>query len=398
VSAAPLIVLAALAVAAAFVAFVGFVAVRRSAFESEAVLGRELRRARESIEALQHQRDVDARILNGLGEGVLAVDAARRIVLANQEFGQLFGVAAGPIVGRPLHEVVRVSTVFEGIDRALRGGESVERFGIRAGIAEKKIEMRTLPLRSPEIAAVALFIDVTHIERLETIRRNFLTDFSHEARTPLTGLRSAVDTYEGVGQLTEEEERQLRRIMSRQLLRMERLVDDISELSRIEAGDLTLERIPIDLRGVVDELCEDFAERAAQHDVRLEVSGGPAVVLADPLRVQQAFSNLIDNAIKYGGDERTVTIEVSERADSGVVRVIDEGEGIPESERENVFRRFYRIDKSRSQEIAGSGLGLAITKHLVLQHRGTIDVESEPGGGAAFIVTLPKHDARPQPA
>jgi signal transduction histidine kinase len=165
-------------------------------------------------------------------------------------------------------------------------------------------------------------------------------------------------------------------------------------LSRIEAGDVALEFRSVDLRRVIDDLCEDFADQAAQHHIRFSVKG-QATICGDALRIQQAFSNLLDNAIKYGGDARDVDVELIEESDAGVVRITDHGDGIPESERSKIFRRFYRIDKSRSQEIPGSGLGLAITKHLILQHGGSIDVESERGKGATFIVRLPKLNPNP---
>jgi two-component system, OmpR family, phosphate regulon sensor histidine kinase PhoR len=340
------------------------------------------------VDALQKQRSTDLQLLDGLGEGLLAIDRNRHVVIANRRFGDLFG--ASDIIGKPLSEVLRVSDVFDAFDAALKGNESTVQFSVRAGVAERKIEMRALPLASAEIAAIALFIDISTIERLEQIRRNFISDFSHEVRTPLAGLRSAVETLEAnPDRLSPEDDHQLRRIMARQLRRLERLVDDLSELSRIESGDLTLDIRSVDLRRLLDDLAEDFADQAAQHRVRFVVEGD-ATVSADPHRLQQAFSNLLDNAIKYGGDEHQVTMKIEEKGDAGIVRVSDQGEGIPRGEREKIFRRFYRIDKSRSQDIAGSGLGLAITKHLVLQQRGSIDVESEPGKGATFIVRLPK--------
>ena len=336
----------------------------------------------------KRQRATDLQLLDGLGEGLLAIDRNRRVVIANRRFRDLFDTSDA--VGRPLSEVLRVSDVFEAFDAALTGSESKVQFSVRSGIAERKIEMRALPLASSEIAAIALFIDISTIERLEQVRRNFISDFSHEVRTPLAGLRSAVETLEANrGRLSAEDEQQLRRIMGRQLGRLERLVDDLAELSRIESGDLTLDVRPIEMRRIVDDLVEDFAEQAAQHHVRFVVEGD-ATVVADPHRLLQAFSNLIDNAIKYGGDDHNVTISIQEDALSAVIRVRDEGEGIARSEREKIFHRFYRIDKSRSQDIPGSGLGLAITKHLVLRQRGSIDVESEPGKGATFIVRLPR--------
>jgi two-component system phosphate regulon sensor histidine kinase PhoR len=345
-----------------------------------------------AIAALERQHVLDLEILNGLSEGVIAVDQDRRIVLANRRSAELFD-AAGALVGRPFREVARVTAVFDAFDRAFAGAELVERFSIRAGVGERKIEMRARPLASEAIAAVAVFIDVTQLERLEVMRRNFISDFSHEVRTPLAGLRCAVETYEGyegMEHLTATEEEQLRRVMLRQLLRLERLVDDLSELSRIESGDLLLARDRVDLRKLVDDLCEDFAERAAQHGVRIVVTGDAVFICADPLRIQQVLSNLIDNAIKYGGEGKEILIGVGAAGGAAEVRITDRGIGIPDGEKEKIFRRFYRIDKSRSQETAGTGLGLAIAKHLILQHHGTIDVESQPGRGATFIVRLPK--------
>ncbi len=341
-------------------------------------------------DSVARQRGVLLQILNGLGEGLLAVDRRRHVVLANPRFGEMFG-GGGDLVGRPLSEAARAATVFAAFDAALGGEEASERFPLRTGVAERKIEMRAFPLQADDIAAVALFLDVTQVERLEQIRRNFISDFSHEVRTPLAGLRSAVESFDlGAEHISQEEDQQLRRIMSRQLARLDRLVDDLSELSRIESGDIPLDRTMVDLFTLVRDLCEDFADRAAQKALRLIVSGEAVCVCADAVRIQQALSNLIDNAIKYGGEKGSIEIDVSATDDAGIVAITDHGEGVSPDERERIFRRFYRVDKSRSQEVSGSGLGLAITKHLVLLHRGTIDVESLPGRGSTFLVRLPR--------
>jgi two-component system phosphate regulon sensor histidine kinase PhoR len=349
-------------------------------------------RAEGRIALLEEQRASDLRIFDGLGEAIVAVNRDREVVLANRRFRELFDVANPQ--GKRFHNVMRISAVFEAFDRALSGGEAVERFTTRSGIAERTIEMRALPLPTGDLAAVAVFIDVSRLERLEAIRRNFIADFSHEVRTPLAGLRSAVETYEGgVEQLTEAEELQLRRIMARQLRRLERLVTDLAELSRIESGDLHFSRERVDVRGLLDDLCEDFAERAAQQRIALRVSGDPVFALADPLRLQQALSNLIDNAMKYGGAGKPVEIEVLDGGTAAEIRVTDHGEGIPAADREKIFHRFYRVDKSRSQETGGTGLGLAITKHILLQHGGTIEVRSAAAEGSTFIVRVPKAES-----
>lgn len=356
----------------------------------EAIMERDRALLRQQNATISTHRGLLLQILNGLGEGLLAVDRRRHVVLANPRAGEMFG-ASGDMVGRPLGEAARAAAVFAAFDAALAGREALERFPLRSGVAERKIEMRAFPLQADDIAAVALFLDVTQIERLEQIRRNFISDFSHEVRTPLAGLRSAVESFElGAEHMSAEEDQQLRRIMVRQLARLERLVDDLSELSRIESGDMPLDRREVDLYALVRDLCEDFAERAAQKALRFVVSGSPVRICADPMRVQQALSNLIDNALKYGGSNDTIEIGVAAEGDSAVVSIADHGEGVAPEEKERIFRRFYRADKSRSQEVPGSGLGLAITKHLVLLHRGTIDVESFPGEGATFIVRLPR--------
>jgi len=346
------------------------------------------------LSAAEFQNALLQQIMNGLGEGVLAIDRQRRVVLANRRFAAMFNLQAG-FVGQPIAAVLRNDSILTGFDDALDNAvgrtDSASRFSIRSGIEERKIEMRAFPLPSHDLAAVALFIDVTHVERLEELRREFIADFSHEVRTPLAALKSAVETFEfDRGLLTEEQESQLRRIMARQLARLERLAQDLSELSHIEAGDLSLERADIELRRLVEDLCEDFRDRASQKQLRFVVTGDGVRIHGDAMRLQQAFANLLDNAIKYGGEGTSIDIDVSSTPGRGIVRITDHGEGIPPEERDRIFRRFYRIDKSRSQEIAGSGLGLAITKHLILQHRGNIEVEGAAGGGATFVVTLPK--------
>lgn len=382
-----MITVAALAVVVAIALAVQLFRTQRAHDEQVASLAREREELARHYESAEGQGAAFVAIINGLGEGLLAIDRQRRVVLANRRFSDL--LHAENAIGRPLAEVVRIAAVFSAFDEALDGSESTQRFATRVGVAERRIELRAFPGPSDEIAAVALFIDVTLLERLEQIRRDFIADFSHEARTPLTAMKSAVESFE-LGGMSPEEDQQLRRIMARQLKRLERLVDDLSELSRIESGDLPLERGDIDLRAMISDLAEDFADRASAKSLRFVIGGDDAHVVADSMRIQQAFSNLIDNAIKYGGASSTIDIDIRARNDGAVVRITDHGEGVAPEEKERIFRRFYRVDKSRSQEIAGTGLGLAITKHLVLLHRGTIDVESEPGQGASFVVTLPK--------
>ena len=330
---------------------------------------------RHAAEAREHQAAMEE-IVASLGEGVIGVGPTGRVVVANAGVSEMFGCETN-VVGRSVIEVVRKQSVVAAVDKALRGQASVDRVTVGAGDAERQIEIRVFPVEaSPGIAAVALFIDVTTIERLQRVRKAFLDDFSHEVRTPLAGLRSAAETLERGG-LSPQEEQQLRSVMQRQIARIERLVSGLAELNQIESGEVVLQRRPVHLLAVLSELSEDFRG--------VELRGEDVVVPIDAARAQQIFTNLIDNAVKHGGG--AVTIDVGQENGDAVVRVSDQGPGIPPAELERVFHRFYRVDRSRSQ--SGTGLGLAIAKHLVAAHGGSIRAYNRAGGGATFEVRLP---------
>jgi two-component system phosphate regulon sensor histidine kinase PhoR len=329
-------------------------------------------------------------IVASLGEGLIAVNQRGTIVFANERVVDIFG-SRSEMIGHSFLEVARRQSVVAAFDKALRGEASSDRLAVTTGAEERQIEVRVFPVAaaSAEIAAVALFIDITQIERLQRIRRDFLDDFSHEVRTPLAGLRSAAETFERGG-LTAHDEEQLRNVILRQLARIERLVQDLSELNRIESGELVLERQPVELRSLLGELVEDLRERLAGSPMTVTLQGTGSVADADRMRAQQIFSNLLDNARKHGGNRGRILVEVSEENGDAVVRVSDEGEGIPPHEIDRIFHRFYRVDKSRSQAVPGVGLGLAITKHLVLLHGGSIRAFNREEGGATFEVKLPR--------
>jgi two-component system phosphate regulon sensor histidine kinase PhoR len=322
------------------------------------------------------QRATLEQIAASLGEGLLALTSRGRVVMANERVREMFG-GQGPLNGRPLLEVVRNQTLVAAFEKALRGEVSIDRIEI----AGRQIEIRVFPVRqASEVAAVALFIDITEIERLQRVRKEFLDDFSHEVRTPLTGLRSAVETFDH-GALTAEQEEQLRHVMLRQLSRLELLARDLAELNRIESGELVLDRQDVDVRELIDDL-------AAEVKVPVAVHGDHVRAAVDANRAQQIFTNLLDNAVKHGGGS-AIDVDVALDGAQVVVSVSDRGDGIPQAEIDRIFHRFYRVDKSRSQNVPGSGLGLAITKHLVLLHGGSIRAFNRDGGGATFEVRLP---------
>lgn len=348
----------------------------------------ELRAAfvRYRVESESH-RTAMAEIVSSLGEGLLGINSHGRIVVANRRVGEMFG-GVTDLVGRSLLEVVRKESVATAVEKALHGHASSERVSFGLAENERRIEVRTFPVEtSPDIAAVALFIDVTTIERLERVRKDFLDDFSHEVRTPLAGLRSAAETLED-GHLAPGDEQQLRLVMQRQIARIERLIRDLSELNQIESGQLVLQRRVLPLRPLLIEWLDDFRGRV--EGARVELEGSDAEAFIDPSRVQQIFTNLLDNAWKHGGGKGTIRILTASESAEAIVRVSDEGPGIPALELERIFHRFYRIDRSRSQP--GTGLGLAIAKHLAVAHGGSIRAYNRPEGGATFELRLPSRE------
>jgi two-component system, OmpR family, phosphate regulon sensor histidine kinase PhoR len=336
------------------------------------------------------QRDtaVMTEILNGLGEGLLAINRDKRVLLANRRFAELSGVQ--PSLGRPFLEILRNSRLAAAFDRALDGEPFTTRSSVVVNGEERQLEIRIFPVAtSSEIAAVALLIDVTRIERLERLRRDFLADFSHEVRTPLAGLQAAVETLES-SELPDEQEMQLKRVISRQAKRLERLVGDVHELSEIESGSVVLQRKPSEIKQLLMELCEEFRNRKDGATPQLIVEGDASLNPVDPERIQQVFANLIDNALKHARGATEVHVEVSDTPDETIARVRDNGEGIGREELERIFHRFYRVDTSRSQDVLGTGLGLAIAKHLVALHGGSIAARSIVGQGTVFEVRLRK--------
>lgn len=332
-----------------------------------------------------------ARVLNGVGEGILAIDRRRRIALVNDSARALFGVQdRESCIGRPFIEIVRNETLAQAFDRTLGGGEEVRVNAlVQSHGFDQQIEMRVFPVAgSPLIAAVALLIDVTQIEKLQRMRRDFIADFSHEVRTPLAGLRLAVESLDGG--VSAEHSEHLHRIVRRQIRRLERLVSDLAQLNEIESGEAVLQLEQADLFHIVTDVCDDFREKAQAAGVDIRIEGSAVPVRVDVVKIQQVFSNLVDNALKHAGDADRVSIAIAAEGEDAVVRITDYGAGIAPEEQPRIFHRFYRVDKSRSAHRGeGSGLGLAIAKHLVLRHGGRIGVESNTGRGATFWVALP---------
>ena len=317
----------------------------------------------------------------------LSRDASIRFI--NPAAASVFGVTIGAATGRPFIETARDYELDALVRRAIAAPGASDSAIITFGAARTPLRAAAVPIPNGGDWAVLLMLtDLTEVQRLDQVRRDFLGNVSHELRTPLASIRALVETM-GDGPMDAADQAEFLRRILQQVDRLTSLVNELLDLSRIESG-------AIDLRPEAVDLGEAVAEAASLLRVRAEAQGvtidcpprGGAVVEADRASVLRIVSNLLDNAIKYSSPGSTIHAATADEGDLVALSVRDEGPGIAAQDLPRVFERFYKGEASRSS--AGVGLGLAIVKHLVRAHGGTTAVESRPGEGATFTIRLPK--------
>ena len=343
------------------------------------------------LSGLEADRARMAAILSGMVEGVLVVNEHGRLQLANGAARRLLQIDAAA-EGRQYPEIVRHPAVAQQIAAALAGRatDSVELTGLRD--ANMTLMARTAPVDvSPGRGAVVVLHDITDLRRADQIRRDFVANVSHELRTPLTAIRGYV---EALGDASAEESRRFLEIVARHTMRMERLVRDLLRLARLDAGQEVLDRVPCAIESLFNAVETDVAELLASRHVRVErrVAPDATTVLGDPAKLQDALRNLLENAANHSPEGGRVVMESRREGSRLEISVSDEGPGIPPSDLQRVFERFYRVDKSRtreSQDPGGTGLGLSIVRHLIGLHGGRVYAENRRERGAAFTIELP---------
>jgi two-component system phosphate regulon sensor histidine kinase PhoR len=363
-------------------------------------LGRSLNvlaaRLREKVQDLEQERAKVTAILDGMVEGVVAVDGHEHVLLMNERARAIFGLGAMRGERKPFLEVIRNVELHE-LFRDSRAGASglVLRREVRlAAPPGRVLEVQALPLAlgGGEWGLVMVLHDVTELRRLEDVRTEFVANVSHELRTPLTAIHGYLETLLEGALEEPEHARSFLEIVFRHTERLGRLISDLAELSNIELGRITLALTPAPLGEVVDSVVAIIGPQAARAGLRLAnaVPAGLVAVIADHDRLVQILMNLVDNAVKYtprGGEVRIGASRLP--GDRVEVTVTDTGIGIPRSDLPRITERFYRVDKARSRELGGTGLGLAIVRHLVLAHGGELAIDSELGQGTTVRFTLP---------
>jgi len=331
--------------------------------------------------------------MGGMREGLLVVNRDMRVVASNRVAFRLFNPTLPKLESQRLTELTRNPAIYSAFLDALKGQE---RSGVKVethGPERQVFDLRVVPLGANgngATGALGVFFDITRTERLEMVRQEFLSNVSHELRTPLTAIVAFVETLQTGALDDRESSLRFLSIISKNASRMHGLIDDILELTSIEGGNVQLRIESVQLPELVNEVISALSGKASAQGVSLknEVPKG-VVVTADPRRLEQMLTNLIDNGIKFGREGGTVTIRYQSNGRDEIL-IEDNGEGIPAQHLERLFERFYRVDRARSRDMGGTGLGLAIVKHLALLHSGEVTVTSELGKGTTFTIHLPR--------
>ena len=351
----------------------------------------------ETAQRRQQQTSVDAKaqqqiLFNSMIEGLLLLDRAQKIYLANRSFKNLFGLKI-ELRGKTVLEALRLHELDDLVRRVQAEGQVFDYEIKLPDLSERWLRVNAAVISNStgeREGTILVFHDLTRLKQLERTREEFVANVSHELRTPLSLIKGYVETLlDGARNNPEVAERFLK-IIERNAGRLDLLIQDLLTISALESGRMKLNLQPVELRPLVDKVFTDLNAKAESKQVQLvnEVAG--LCARADANRLDQVFANLVDNAIKYGRAQGSVKAG-GRRLEGGKLEIFvrDDGPGIPPESLGRVFERFYRVDKARSRDQGGTGLGLSIVKHIVQAHGGEVRVESGPGKGATFFFTLP---------
>ena len=344
------------------------------------------------IARLELDREELRAVFRCMVEGVIVLDARQHVQFMNEAASRLLKLPMEAVSGRPLWDLARHRGLVDAAEAVLRAEEP-----IRREIEWSVRDQRTLALNgsnltgTPQRGAVLVLQDISDLRKLERMRQEFVTNVSHELKTPLAAIQAGVETLlDGALHDPDHNVKFLERVKEN-AVRLDNLVHDLLTLNRIESGREHIEINPVELQPVVDLCLNRHEPHALARNVALrkDAPPEPAVVLADDEALDHLLDNLVDNAVKYTQPGGTVTLRWRTEGRECAIEVTDTGVGIPEKDLPRIFERFYRVDKARSRELGGTGLGLSIVKHLVQALSGSVRAESKVGKGSVFTVRLP---------
>jgi two-component system phosphate regulon sensor histidine kinase PhoR len=347
------------------------------------------------ISTIIRQRNEQQAVLQSMVEGVMAVDLDERIIDLNSAAENMLDISSQEASGKFIHEVIRNIDIQNFVKKVLVARETIEgEFVISRG-KDIYLQAHGTILKDAgdeHIGAVIVFNDITRIRQLENVRKDFVANVSHELRTPITSIKGFVETLREGAIDDPDDARRFLDIIVKQANRLNGIIEDLLSLSRIEEKE---EKAEIELgrhklKPVLEASIHACSTLSSENGIEIDlICDKDLEAMINPDLLQQAVVNLLDNAIKYSFAGDVVTIETKKDTNSIRIAVIDKGIGIPKEHHDHLFERFYRVDKERSRKLGGTGLGLAIVKHIVHAHHGRVSVDSEPGKGSTFTITLP---------
>lgn len=337
--------------------------------------------------------------LTSLADGLLLVDDGGKVVLFNPRAEALFDVQAGAWLDLPAaalyralaKQAVQEENLAPRFERCARGAAEMPRLEFALRVPQTRvIEATWFSLRGESGAYGVLWRDVTRVKELEDMKSQLLSTVSHELRTPLASIKGFATTLlrQDV-RWDEATQREFLRIIEEESNRLEELIDNLLDMSQVEAGALRIQKEPVQLRRLVREAVEMAQRRTEAHWFVVDLPSELPRVWADPRRIRQVLNNLLENAIKYSPDGGQITVRCEVEGANVVVSITDQGQGIPPEYLERVFDRFFQVNGADTRRMGGSGLGLAIAKGIVQAHDGAIWAEAAPGQGSVFRFTLP---------
>ena len=347
----------------------------------------------EMLERLGSNESMLNVVLNSMGEGVLLLNQADRIVLMNPMGEKILGTAQKETLGRHYLEVVRNPVLADLLARSKKEDNSSGEIDFTVGREEKTFAVSSAAIRVERehlLGQIVVLSDITSLKRLMRMRTEFVSNVSHELKTPLTAVLGYVETLLS-GAIDDKKNRgQFLQKISDQAQRLNALITDVLELGRIESGMYISSLEPVGLEDVVQQAVELLKAKMESKSIVLkqEIPQG-AKVVAHREGLFHVLENLLDNAVKYSPEKSEIRLAARESEDGKVeVSVEDHGIGIPKEAQTRVFERFFRVDVSRSREAGGTGLGLSIVKHLVEKMKGEVSLSSEEGKGSTFSILL----------
>jgi two-component system, OmpR family, phosphate regulon sensor histidine kinase PhoR len=350
---------------------------------------------------LEQERDAFALLVGSVSEGILQIDPDGRIVHANPAARGMLGLP-DDVRGRPVGALIR-STELRPLLEQAAAGTAQGTFEVALDDRRMLVFARQIPAQGPDAraGAVVSLADLTELRRLEGVRRDFVANVSHELKTPLTSIRGYVETLLGEDPGAETRQHFLA-VVQRNAERLQRIVDDLLDLSRIESGGWRPDLQPTDVRAAAGTAWSGCEDRARAGRIAFDITGDAAAALADPDGLHQVLSNVFDNAVRYTPAGGRIVVRIAREpsgngsapaaeraAGSVIVEVRDSGSGIPSDALPRIFERFYRVDPARSRDAGGTGLGLAIVRHLMERMGGEVGAESELGKGTTIRLRLP---------